>query len=232
MGVAAGGGIFGCTDPATGTRGRNDSGAGRPEQPFEWFTPGTAQFNLVFPHLCSLRRPQSAEQLQKRAYGSLRAKACVVLRTLGGSAGHLGDEVTQNTIVRIEDQELIDRHDPARGDMDDYLFGIIRRVALETLRDAARLKLTDQVDSVVAGKRDPLQEAEFSELLDMTKEWVEELPEPYRGAVARKFLGRRRMTNNSARGTEQKAGASTEFVHRHRAVKRLRQRASRQGFRP
>jgi hypothetical protein len=149
----------------------------------------------------------------------------LVLASLHKSDESLLDDMVCQFVKRVFGTDLLNRYDPERGDIEGFLFGIMRTIAFECLRERSRRRIeyrSDQslVRSMAPG---PVAIAQRDDLLQRIREWAKELPPAQQNALARRYT--------ALADLDQGGETPNEYVARHRALKYLRKRAARSDLR-
>jgi DNA-directed RNA polymerase specialized sigma24 family protein len=184
--------------------------------------PTSDAFGKAFPHLVPgvLRRQHSAAHLKDRALVEIRNLAILALKSLHWDYNRsLVEDAVEMFVQRVFGHALLEKHDPTRGEMGAFMYGIMRRIILECLRERARQRIENRDQS---GLRDlepePGTVAESKERIEHLRLWTIELPPAQRNAVARRF---------DVLGDLDTGGViPNEAVARHRGLKKLRQKAN------
>jgi hypothetical protein len=189
----------------------------------ELVDPESEAFAKAFPHLSLLRRPLTREQMRDRALSPMWSMAALALKELHRYEERLIDPIVTSFMKCVFDSDVLNKFDPKLGDIDGFLYGVMRWAVRGYLGKQSRQRREAGSDQSLLFRCStapgPAQIAEHRDLMQHIREWAAELPPAQRDAVARRYTALADLDSG--------AKIRNEAVARHRGLKRLRQRAAK-----
>lgn len=176
-------------------------------------SPAEAVMNELFGTLF-LRRNKGPVEVAESLLERVAAKAKMVLHDMACFSSDLRDELVQRFFLRVLEKELIGTFTPQRGNADAYFGAVMRKVALEVLREQQKHRRHVPLDLLdVAGTSHGQAEAERHEMIAVVRSAIDKLT-PCMQAVIQDDLEEAKPHGRDAR---------LHYLRRHRAHKRLRE---------
>jgi DNA-directed RNA polymerase specialized sigma24 family protein len=183
--------------------------------------PASDVFAKVCPHLVpgALRRQLSVAEIQKRAWLEIWNLARRVLRRYDAYDEILADEMANTFINRVFAGDAMTNYDAKRGEIGNFLYGIMRYIACECFRKRSRQRIEIYGDPSCpqSGEPQPSAISERNDEVQRVRSWAMELPPAQRNAVARHYEALADLDNGGF--------IPNQAVNLHRGKRRLRERA-------
>lgn len=178
------------------------------------------QFAETLSRLVATENPQQVLSYSESKFllHDVRAATGIVLATMGGGTSQRVDEVCSEFFLRILEGRILTRYIASKGVLAQFLYGVLRIIALEVLRREHGAPQTWHRQTL---EEDALQSAAEQYLpefyRDVISESLEFLSENQRLALE---MSLRDMPS----AEPSKAMRRRQALHRHRAIKAIRKR--------
>jgi len=183
--------------------------------------PESETFAKALPHLVPgvLRRRLTIAQIKERAFSEMWNMAKLALNYFNDYDPQGVEAMVGVFVKRVFERDLLSKYDPERGEIEKYLYVVMRNIARECLRARSRQRAVARLDESLLSSREPAPSIipERNDQIECVRKWVVQLPPAQRNAVARRFAVLADLDFGGA--------IPNERVALHRGLKRLRRRA-------
>lgn len=150
------------------------------------------------------------------------AAVTLALSLLGRYCPERAEDITQDVLLKLLKLETKNGHDPKRGSLRAWLFGVVRWTVISAIRKEwnSHPNSEDILGAMVDKAPAPDVRAEQTELSQLVAVWVSELSDKCRLAVKQKYDSGKDHPTVTAQST------GRDYVNRSRGLAELKRRAS------